>query len=293
MNYWPGVLDQIQQNTGLSFDHPSISRVSGGCINNSFLISDGQEQVFVKTNRSEYLTMFEAEANGLKVIAESNAIRVPHIMCTGLSGKTAFIVMQAIRMGRAHAGSYREFGQQLATMHRYQNTRFGSSIDNTIGSTPQHNPWSDDWFEFWRKYRLGFQLNLALENNASSQLIDDGLRLNDSFDALFERQPNAACLHGDLWQGNWGFDYSGKVAIFDPAHYFGDRETDLAMTSLFGRAHADFYAAYQETYPLKTGYTIRESFYNIYHILNHFNLFGGAYAAQAHDMIKIVLSELR
>lgn len=292
MNNWSEILDQIQQNTGLSPDKSHIRSVSGGCINSCFLVGKDHLKIFVKTNRCEQLSMFEAEAAGLRSIASTQTILTPEILCTGFIGDTAYIALQAINIQSSATDSYREFGRQLANMHLYHQSRFGAQIDNTIGSTPQQNSWSSSWFDFWRQHRLGFQLKLAVKNNAPSGLIDDGLRLNESFEALFEKPPKASCLHGDLWQGNWGFTETGQAVIFDPAHYFGDRETDIAMTTLFGPAHADFYSAYKEAYPLADGYEIRETFYNLYHILNHFNLFGGTYARQAHHMIQNVLSEL-
>ncbi len=290
---WPDILKQVQQHSGLIPDSNHIMAASGGCINSCFLVGSNPSQVFIKTNARESLPMFEAEAVGLQTIANANAISTPGVLCTGISNNVAFIAMQALHLNENEStASYRKFGQQLADMHQYQQPLFGSSTDNTIGSTPQPNSKSANWFDFWRKYRLGFQLDLAHHNHAPRKLIDDGLLLNERFEAFFDKPPKAACLHGDLWQGNWGFTESGKAVIFDPAHYFGDRETDIAMTTLFGRAHPDFYAAYQESYPLRDGYALREVFYNLYHVLNHYNLFGGGYARQAHDMIKRLLSEL-
>jgi len=293
MNNWPDILQQILKHTGLTPDIRCLKQVSGGCISSSFLIGADASQVFVKTHSLESLPMFEAEAVGLKTMANTNAIIVPEVLCTGTSNDVAFIAMQALGIHhKASSASFREFGQQLARMHRHQQPFFGSGIDNTLGSTPQPNTRTENWFNFWRKYRLGFQLDLARNNSAPHKLIDDGLLLNERFEAFFEGPPKAACLHGDLWQGNWGFTGSGKPVIFDPAHYFGDRETDIAMTALFGEAHPDFYAAYRESYPLREGYAVRKHFYNLYHVLNHFNLFDGAYAQQAHNMIKHLLSEL-
>jgi len=294
MHDWPDILKQVQKESGTRHDSYPISIVSGGCINSCFLIGSSPSQVFIKTNTRESLAMFEAEASGLRTMAKAGAISVPEVLCTGVSNNVAFIAMQALHINsNASKTSYQEFGRQLANMHRYQQSFFGSETDNTIGSTPQPNPHTENWFIFWREYRLGFQLELARTNGAPHELIDDGLYLNECFEAFFSKPPKAACLHGDLWQGNWGFTESGKPIVFDPAHYFGDRETDIAMTTLFGRAHPDFYAAYQETYPLRDGYTIREQFYNVYHILNHYNLFGGSYAHQAHSMVKCLLRELR
>lgn len=292
MIQWHEITTQIQQACGLNVNSKLVKSVGGGCISTAFLVGDQNQQVFVKTNPLSLLGMFEAEAAGLKTMAQAKAILIPEAYCTGLSGETAFIAMQAINMRSAQHHSNREFGAQLASLHRYQKSRYGAALDNTIGATLQPNQWSDDWFKFWREQRLGFQLKLAKHNNAPIALIDDGLKLGEKMELLFDKTPKAACLHGDLWNGNWGFDKTGAPLVFDPAHYFGDRETDIAMTTLFGRAHPDFYAAYQNAYPLSDNYATRETFYNIYHILNHYNLFGGGYAAQAHDMILRLLSEL-
>lgn len=293
MSNWPDIIDQIQQNTGLTIDSRHLSPVTGGCINTAYLLGIGKQQVFIKTNCRNRLKMFEAEAEGLCQIANARAVRVPEVLCTGVSEDTAFIAMQAIQFSAPVTSSYRNFGQQLAALHHHRESRYGASLDNTIGSTPQTNSWSDDWCQFWRDHRLGFQLDLARRNHAPAALIDDGLRLRDECKSLFKHKPKASCLHGDLWQGNWAFDHTGLAVIFDPAHYFGDRETDIAMTTLFGRAPVDFYAAYHSAYKLDDGYSVRETFYNIYHILNHYNLFGGGYATQAHNMVQNVLSELR
>ena len=293
MNDWPDILDQIQQNTGLVPDIRDIRRVSGGSINSSFILGSDTQQIFIKINLRKHLEMFEAEAAGLSVIANTNTILSPGVLCTGHNTKVSFIAMQALTLqSRVPATCYRKFGQQLAKLHRNQQPRFGAKLDNTIGTTPQINTLSTSWFDFWRIHRLGFQLELARKNGAPVALVEDGLRLNEKFEALFDVPPKASCLHGDLWQGNWGFNESGVAVIFDPAHYFGDRETDIAMTTLFGRAPPEFYAAYTAAYPLRDGYAIRESFYNLYHILNHLNLFGVSYAKRAHRIILTLLSEL-
>ncbi len=293
MNNWPDILDQIQQGTGLSPDARHIRRVSGGSINSSFLLGSHRLQIFIKIHLRNHIEMFKAEAAGLSAIANTGTISSPVVLCTGISEKVSFIALQALNLQReGSAANYRSFGRQLAELHHYQQADFGADFNNTLGITPQRNTLSNSWFDFWRTHRLGFQLKLAHKNNAPSALIEDGLRLNEKFEALFDVPPKASCLHGDLWQGNWGFNESGKAVIFDPAHYFGDRETDIAMTSLFGRAPPEFYTAYAAAYPLREGYATRETFYNLYHILNHFNLFGGSYADQAHKMILILLSEL-
>jgi fructosamine-3-kinase len=184
-------------------------------------------------------------------------------------------------------------GEGLAAMHRISRNQYGWSRDNTIGSTPQQNSPTGDWIEFWRVQRLQYQLDLAAHNGAGGRLQSQGDRLLADLPALFDNYvPQASLLHGDLWSGNYAYTRAGEPAIFDPAVYYGDREADLAMTELFGGFGSDFYAAYENAWPLDSGYRVRKTLYNLYHILNHFNLFGGGYASQARGMMDSLLSEL-
>jgi len=177
-------------------------------------------------------------------------------------------------------------------MHQIRAVRFGWSMDNTIGSTPQINDWTTEWSEFWKKYRFGYQINLAEKNGYSRQLIDKASRLTEECQQFFTHNPFPSLMHGDLWSGNLSFDEKGRPAIYDPAVYYGDREADLAMTELFGGFNRSFYDAYNQTFPLDTGYPLRKRLYNLYHILNHMNLFGGGYEHQALSMTESLLAEL-
>jgi fructosamine-3-kinase len=170
--------------------------------------------------------------------------------------------------------------------------RFGWDRDNTIGSTPQLNEPSVDWVTFWRERRLGYQLELAARNGYRGRLKQRGERLLDGLGALLDHNPVPSLLHGDLWGGNLGYDEAGEPVIFDPACYFGDREADLAMTELFGGFGRRFWAAYQEAWPLSEGYPVRKHLYNLYHVINHLNLFGGGYLSQAESMIDRLLAEI-
>jgi fructosamine-3-kinase len=177
-------------------------------------------------------------------------------------------------------------------MHRVTGRSFGWRRDNTIGSTPQPNTPGNDWIAFWREQRLGFQLRLAERNGLSSALQAKGERLLERLEAFFRGYaPAPSLLHGDLWGGNHGYTVSGEPVVFDPAVYYGDREADLAMTELFGGFGAGFYAAYKEVWPLDSGYAVRKQLYNLYHVLNHANLFGGGYASQAEAMMERLLAE--
>ncbi len=264
--------------------------MGGGCINTAVRLSDGGQQWFVKLNQASRLDMFEAEAEGLKELADAQAIRVPRPLCTGQADGQSYIAMEYISLGGS--GSNAVAGEQLAELHRHQAEAFGWKRDNTIGSTHQPNGWSADWVDFWRWHRLGFQLEEAARKGLGSNIQRLGERLLDSFSVLMDHDPVPSLLHGDLWGGNLGYDDQGNPVIYDPATYYGDREAEIAMTELFGGFGGAFYDAYNSTWPLDPGYATRKTFYNLYHILNHANMFGGGYVGQAQRMMEGLLGEL-
>lgn len=289
---WNEIARQIEAATGELFGPVEHIPVGGGCINTAYRIGDGQRSFFVKLNAPELADMFAAEAEGLQEIAASDSVRVPEPVCWGVGNGSAFLVMEELAIGGR--GDMAQFGRDLAQMHRTTRDRFGWHRDNTIGSTPQPNTPSGDWVDFWRKERLGFQLELAAREGHRGGLQKKGEELMERLPALFGgHKPEASLLHGDLWSGNYGFTVNGEAVIFDPAVYFGDREADIAMTELFGGFGSRFYAGYNEAWPLEPGYEIRKILYNLYHILNHLNLFGGGYGSQAESMMGRLLSELR
>lgn len=265
--------------------------VAGGSINSAWCLGDGRTSVFVKTNLASARDMFEAEADGLRALEAAGGIRVPHPLAVGTSGDQAYIVMEwLVLQGR---GDWAAMGDGLAIIHRSCAERYGWHRDNTIGSTHQPNSRSGDWADFLARQRLGFQLELAAKAGAGGTLIDAGQRLQEALPALFSGyQPVPSLLHGDLWSGNVAFDGSGNPVIFDPAVYYGDRESDLAMTELFGGFPDAFYRAYESAWPLEPGYAIRRDLYQLYHVLNHGNLFGGGYWRQAETMIRRLLAEV-
>lgn len=292
---WQDIAQAITDATGTPFVLDGQSGIGGGCINTALKISGSGREFFVKLNRASLLDMFEAEADGLRDIAAAKAVRVPLPVCTGISGNQAFIVMEYLAMGGRGGGAVMaRLGDQLAQMHRYTAEQFGWHRDNTIGSTPQVNDWMADWIHFWREQRLGYQLELAGKHGVSARVLQKGELLQDKLNAFFTGYaPKSSILHGDLWSGNYGISRDGEPVIFDPAVYFGDREADLAMTELFGGFGSEFYAAYQAAWPLEAGYQQRKTLYNLYHILNHYNMFGGGYGSQAEGMIDRLLAQLR
>lgn len=287
------IAKEISKATGTPFQIETKRAIGGGSINDAYLLSGSGRSYFVKLNRPNELEMFAAEADGLIELENANAIKVPQAICWGRNNEASFIVMNYIAMGRAKASSHQDLGEQLASMHRCTDKQFGWHRDNTIGATHQPNHKHHDWLEFYRKNRLGYQLSLAEQNGYGRSLQKDGERLLADLDAFFsDYQPSASLLHGDLWSGNYGFDKNGTPVIFDPAVYFGDREADIAMTELFGGFSGDFYDAYNDAYPLDPGYQTRKTLYNLYHILNHLNLFGSGYLGQSQNMIQRLLAEL-
>ncbi len=290
---WEEIAAAIGHATGEAFAVEQAAGVGGGCINTAWRLEGAGRRYFVKLNAAEQLDMFEAEAQGLREMADTGTVRVPEPIAWGTSGVQAYLAMEYLPTGPETSVAMERFGRELARMHRHTQPRFGWHRDNTIGSTPQVNTPSADWSAFWRAQRLGFQLELAARNGYRGSLQRKGEALLDSFPGLFRgHSPAPSLLHGDLWSGNCAVGADGAPLIFDPAVYYGDREADLAMTELFGGFSAAFYAAYREEWPLDAGYELRKVLYNLYHVLNHLNLFGGGYRSQAERMMDRLLGEL-
>lgn len=291
MSAWQVIAGAIRDHTGASFYPAAPRNLAGGCINDAFQLSDGDQRWFIKTNRDSRLAMFEAEAAGLSALADSGTLTVPRALCTGSIDGIAYIVIEHLDLGHGGRRGWRLAGEQLADLHRHGAEQFGWIRPNTIGATPQHNDWDPDWAHFWRERRLGFQLEEAARNGYAGRLQSLGDQLLARFPALLDHEPVPSLLHGDLWSGNLAFTKEGMPAIYDPATYYGDREAEIAMTELFGGFSADFYAAYRDSWPLDDGYRVRKTLYNLYHVLNHLNLFGGGYRAQAERMMQQLLAE--
>jgi len=249
--------------------------------------------LFVKTAAPNALDAFEAEAAGLAELAAVAVLRVPAVLATGSTDRQAFIALECIELTANTRQSEEQLGAALAMLHRSSAPRFGWYRDNTIGRTAQSNRMTHDWPGFFVGQRLVPQLALAERNGADTRLLAAGHRLCECVPLFFTSyQPVPSLVHGDLWGGNWGTDTTGQPVVFDPAVYYGDRETDLAMTRLFGGYGPAFYTAYQAAWPLDQAAGTRRTLYNLYHVLNHYNLFGSGYGAEAQAMTLRLLAEI-
>jgi protein-ribulosamine 3-kinase len=290
------ISDWLSRSSGRQFAVTPAAEVSGGSIHRCVRWASPGGDAFVKIAPAGKLPAFAAEAEGLRALAAASALRVPAVLAAGEIGAHALLALEWLELGVAEVNDgavQARLGEQLAMQHRATAPRFGWHRDNTIGATQQQNAWHDDWVRFFRERRLAVQLDLALHNGLESRIVDRGRDLGERCGAFFSSyRPVPSLLHGDLWGGNWGVVAGVREpAIFDPSVYFGDRETDIAMTRLFGGFGPRFYAAYQAAWPLDQAAGTRRTLYNLYHVLNHFNLFGGGYGRQAEGMIDKLLAE--
>lgn len=292
MSLWLNISEHISSVVGKPFVIRDRQALGGGCINQAYRLSSAEQHYFVKLNDAARLAMFEAEASGLREMAEASGLTVPLPVCSGSSEGHAYLVLQYLALRSAGEAAMAALGAGLARMHQRQQPYFGWHRDNTIGATAQSNRRCGDWVAFWREHRLGYQLALAARNGYTGGLQQRGERLLVDLDRFFDNYTPVPCLlHGDLWAGNAASDEQGNPVVFDPAAYYGDREADLAMTELFGGFSPRFYDTYRAVYPLDQGYALRRTLYQLYHVLNHLNLFGAAYLGQAQRMIDELLLE--
>ncbi len=263
--------------------------VGGGSINQAVALQSAQRDYFLKWNADPLPGMFAREAEGLQLLQNSGTVRVPEVIThrEAQDDVPAFLVLAWI----TSRGSVNQIalGEQLAALHLMdQETRYGLEKDNYIGSSDQFNEWEEDWVEFFRTRRLYPQYELAIGNGRlpqrRRQKLESLIEQLDKWLAGVPRKPSL--LHGDLWAGNVIADEDAQPVLIDPAVYWGDREAELAFTTLFGGFTDAFYEAYQANYPLEPGYVDRFKIYNLYHLLNHLNLFGEGYGSDVDAILK-------
>lgn len=272
--------------------------VHGGDINESYCLSlsDGTA-VFMKCNSMKNLSFFEAEAKGLEALRKSNAIGVPQALAIGTDKpqRMSFLLMEYLAPAAKLTRYWEMFGRELAVLHRADCTEFaeadqgrpfGFMHDNYIGASPQMNTPKENWITFYRECRLIPQIKMA-ERYFDSRIRKQCTKLLDHLDSYLTEPEFPSLIHGDLWSGNAICGPNGKAWILDPAVYVGHYEAELAMTELFGGNPQSFYDAYHEVTPIDSGYKDRRDLYNLYHLLNHLNLFGATYLGSVQRILNM------
>lgn len=284
----------IKVLSGLDFSGAEARALGGGCINRVLEVRAHDRPCCLKLNAAGALPMFDAEADGLAALAGHGAFRVPQVLACGATADEAFLLLEYIELHPlSSAEDGRRFAEALVQLHLDIGEDFGWGRDNFIGASPQANTPHHAWAQFFVRCRLAPQLERARSAGYGKALGPELEQLLARVPAMFlDYCPRPSLLHGDLWNGNAAVDAGGRPVIFDPAVYRGDRDADLAMSELFGGFPTAFYATYRAALPPAEGYAQRKTLYNLYHVLNHLNLFGRAYLGQAERMVRSLASEL-
>lgn len=281
-DFFQKVLNKHLPNVELENHHS----VGGGCINNAARLQTNFGNYFIKWNTSEEIALFETEAKGLSLLAESSTLKIPRTLGRGKNDGKAYLLLEWIEKGHASGQFWKDFGAGLAHLHQQSAQYFGLDHDNYIGRLPQGNNKHENWYDFFIQERLVPQLKLASAN----RLIDEKIR--KGFDRLLIKLPDLvpeekpSLLHGDLWSGNFLIDQNSNPVLIDPAVYYGHRETELAFTHLFGGFEQQFYTSYQSCFPLENGFEERIEIHNLYPLLVHVNLFGASYLSGIRQTLK-------
>lgn len=280
--------ETLEDRLGVTIE--SVATVGGGCIANACRLETDAAPFFLKYGDEAVARTFPGEAAGLKALGEADSpLTVPTVLDTAppSDDRPGFLVMEWINAGREGRRFWERFGEGLAALHRHTASEYGFDQDNFIGRLPQQNEWMDRWPSFFREQRLAPQVAMARDRDRWRTA------WNRPLEALYRRLPEmlpatppSSVLHGDLWKGNYMVTATGDPALIDPATYYGHREADLAMTELFGGYEDTFYDAYRSAWELEPGYETRRDVYNLYHLINHLNLFGGGYAGSVDQTLR-------
>jgi protein-ribulosamine 3-kinase len=277
----------LKKELSSSFEIRNITSVGGGSISNCYRIETGSGIYFLKTNDASFAAdMFEKELLGLQLLHKAGVIHVPDIICRGKTDDYDFLLLEYIDRAIASENSWQLAGAQLALLHRIYADVFGLAHDNYIGSLPQSNKQHKNFHDFFIYERLEPQVRLAEKKGYLN------CTATDYFESLYVKLPSRlpdempSLLHGDLWSGNIMFTAKGTPVIFDPAVHYGNRESEIAFTKLFGGFDDIFYRSYQHEYPLQHGFGERVDIYNLYPLLVHLNIFGAGYLSDVMSIVK-------
>jgi len=282
-SFFNHIESELRKRFGTDFRLLNQEAVGGGCISRGARLTTSQGDFFIKWNSSAANDLFLREAEGLTEMgkAVSNELVIPKVILASEAGQwPGFIILEFLTTGHLHDQS-EKLGLGLAVLHGYHNRQFGFHHDNYCGSTPQKNDWHANWIGFFINNRLLFLLDMLTESHRYD------VPERKVFDRLIEKLPGLllpsslpSLIHGDLWSGNYLYTERGP-ALIDPAAYFADREMELSMMSLFGGFSPSTWSAYQAVFPLESGWEERVRIYQLYHLLNHYYLFGGSYGHQS------------
>ncbi len=288
------IFESISEAVGFLSPSGSVESIipygSGGCINKtSKIILQNKTVFFLKENNNSPDDMFSKEAFGLEILSRHFPYKVPRSLAVGKEKNTNFLILEFIPQGSPSEHFWSTFGRALAIMHKVEESdSFGFREDNYIGSTKQNNECAGKWSQFFAEKRLIYQVEIARLKGYADKSISDGIEnICKRIDSLITEPDHASLLHGDLWSGNFLIGKDGNTVLIDPAVYYGNREADIAMTELFGGFNNSFYRGYNEEYPLEKGYKNRRNLLNLYHMLNHLNIFGSSYSGT----VKSIISE--
>lgn len=288
------ISQQIVELCGSDYKKIRLRRSGVGCINETWeAYGDNIASLFVKVGRPEAEDMYIQEQYGLELLAQAESIRVPEVYGVASGNDCACLMMEFIALEPLRLNSQVALGEALAEMHDITNNQFGLDRDNYIGRSKQVNGLASDWWTFYCEKRLGVQLDMARNNGMRGELQDRISQLIEVVPGYFSNyQPKASLLHGDLWNGNVAADAKGNPVIYDPAVYYGDAETDIAMSQMFQSLGNAVYDVYYKHHPAQPEYQIRKHLYDLYHWLNHFNLFGVTYLGQVERAVDALLLKI-
>ncbi len=285
---WQSIAEQVSRTLDTPFIIHERMALSKEPDARRMVISDGQLQLFVKLAPRAQLEQQEAEFHSLQALRQYEVLSLPRPLCCGTAGEHAFLALEYHPLHEGDSAEWAELGASLARLHRCdEQAMYGWDEDNFLTTTPQPNRWHKQWAPFFAEQRIGWLLQLLGEKERFQCDIDGIVEIVTR--RLAHHHPKPSPLHGELWLGNVGFTRNGGM-VFDPASYYGDRETDLAMTELFGRFPEAFYQGYDTVWPRDAGYESRKELYNLYHRLNHFAQFGESHRHQAETALQQLLA---